>query len=104
MTVIWWLLISYFGYWNTNFDMLSTMENYIMYLNLTCIAVGMISNGKRCEHLVRLGVLNTILVVFALSFSKSTLTDIFGYILLVPMSMFCFFLLLKNILIVISQK
>lgn len=61
-------------------------------------------NGIHYKHLARLGILSAVLVVFALSASKSVLTALLGEMWLVPISMFTFLLLLKNIWLVVSLK
>lgn len=104
ITALWWMSACLFQYYNTNFDMLSTAGNYIMYLSLISISVGLTSNGNHYKHLAKLGVLSAILVVFTLSATKSVLTALLGEMWLVPISMFCFLLLLKNIWLVASFK
>ena len=104
ITVLWWMFACLFQYYNTNFDMLSTAGNYIMYLSLISISVGLTSNGNHYKHLAKLGVLSAILVVFTLSASKSVSTALLSEMWLVPISMFCFLLLLKNIWLAASFK
>jgi hypothetical protein len=104
ITVLWWMFACVFKYYNTNFDPLVSAENYIMYLSLISISLGLTSNGNHYKHLAKLGVLSAILVVFALSTSKSVSTALLGEMWLVPISMFCFLLLLKNIWLVVSFK
>ena len=104
ITVLWWMFDCVFKYYNTNFDPLVSAENYIMYLSLISISLGLTFNGSHYKHLAKLGVLSAILVVFTLSASKSVTTALLGEMWLVPISMFCFLLLLKNIWLVVSFK
>lgn len=104
ITALWWMFACVFQYYNTNFDPLVLSGNYIMYLSLISISLGLTFNGSHYKHLARLGILSAILVVFALSASKGVPTALLGEMWLVPISMFCFLLLLKNIWLAVNFK
>ncbi|WPY01945.1 hypothetical protein Trichorick_01869 (plasmid) [Candidatus Trichorickettsia mobilis] len=104
ITALWWMFACVFQYYNTNFDPLVLSGNYIMYLSLISISLGLTIDGSHYKHLAKLGVLSAILVVFTLSASKSVSTALLGEMWLVPISMFCFLLLLKNIWLAVSFK
>lgn len=104
ITALSWMFACVFQYYNTNFDPLVLSSNYIMYLSLISISLGLTINGIHYKHLARLGILSAVLVVFALSASKSVLTALLGEVWLVPISMFTFLLLLRNIWLAVSLK
>jgi hypothetical protein len=104
ITALWWMFACVFQYYNTNFDPLVLSGNYIMYLSLISISLGLTIDGSRYKHLAKLGVLSAILVVFTLSASKSVPAALLGEMWLVPISMFTFLLLLKNIWLAVSFK
>ncbi len=104
ITALWRMFACVFQYYNTNFDLLVLSSNYIMYLSLISILLGLTINGIHYKHLARLGILSVVLVVFALSASKSVPTALLGEMWLVPISMFTFLLLLKNIWLAVSLK
>lgn len=103
MSALLWILCSLLGYWNTNFDMLSTIETYIIALGLIGILIGGIGDKSKL-HLIKLGIITQIIGVFALATSKSVAVSIIGIWLLTPMSFFWFFLLLKNLWLITENK
>jgi len=102
MTILWWLCCFWFPYYNANFDMASTMEGYIITLSLVCIVVGMFPKEKR-YFLTQFGILTQIVAIFALVSVKSVNLGSWGIWILIPCSMFCFLLLLKNIWLLVKD-
>ena len=98
MTALWWILCYYSPYNGTgNFDMIVTMTNYVIYLNLIAIAVGLSIASNHCKYLARLGAVGFALSILALAATKSYVAHRFGAFIATPASQFCFLLLLKNI-------
>lgn len=95
VSILLWMLCCYFGYWNKNFDMLSTIETYIIFTSLIAILVGALG-ADHYRHLIRLGVITQITAIFALVASKSLLVSTMGIWFFTPLSIFCFCLLLKE--------
>jgi hypothetical protein len=96
LTTLLWSFCCYFGFWNTNFDMLSTVEGYIAGFGLVSILIGALGHA-RWHRLIRLGVITEVAAIFALVASKSLVISALGVWILSPISMFCFFMTLKNI-------
>ena len=103
LTILWGSLIYCFGFWNTNFDMVSTMTNYIMLSGVAVTVVGLLMQGELSSNLTRLGVLTQFVTMLAIFIAKSVATSRFG-VFIIPLSMFCFLLLLKNIWLMASAK
>jgi len=103
LTALLWSLCFYFGYWDKNFDMLSTIESYIVGLSLVSILIGALGHS-RWQKLIKLGIITKIAAIFTLAASKSVITSVAGVWLLTPISIFCFFVLLKNIWIASKGK
>jgi hypothetical protein len=103
MSALLWVLCCLLGYWNANFDMLSTIETYIIGLGLISVLIGGIGDESK-RHLLKLGVITQIIGVFALVTSKSLAVSVIGIWLLTPISFFCFFLVLKNLWLITENK
>ena len=106
ITILVWFLSCYFGYFNSNFDMMSTIAGYIIWGSQGCIVIGVFTTGSYSKCLVKLGVLTELITIFALLSAKSVvvLINSIGMLVLFPLSIFCFLLLLKNILIWNSSR
>lgn len=104
ITALWWICGSYLPYYNNNFDMHSTVSSYMMYVSILSIIVGLLRGDENCQHLVKLGVVSVILVVLTSSTIKAVYTAYFGRICLMPISMFCFLLLLKSLWLAANFK
>jgi hypothetical protein len=76
--------------------MLPTIEAYIAALGLVCILMGALGPA-RWRKFIRLGVITKVAAIFALVASKSLMIAAAGLWILSPVSMFCFFMLIKNI-------
>ncbi len=103
MTFIFWLYSCYFGYnANHNFDLITTVQSYIIYSSLVGVVIGMLSQREYLGYITRLGLLTQILAIFALLAFKQLdkVTCVFAIYILVSLSMFCFLLLIKNIWLV----
>lgn len=97
LTALLWSFCCYFGYYSTNnFDMLPTIESYIAALGLVSILMGALGPA-RWRKFIRLGVITKVAAIFALVASKSLMIAAAGLWILSPVSMFCFFMLIKNI-------
>lgn len=97
LTVLLWAFCCYFGYWSTNnFDLISTIEGYIMVTGLISTLIGVLGQ-KHWRRLIRLGVLTQVAAIFALVAYKSLVIRDVGFWVLSPVSMFCFFMIVKNI-------
>ena len=103
LTALLWAFSYYFGYWNKNFDMFSTLEGYIVAFSLVSIVVGVLGQEK-WQKLIKLGVITKVVAVFALVTSKSIVVSPLGVWVLSPVSIFCFFVLVKNIWIESGRK
>lgn len=104
MTILWWVFGCYLPYYNTNFDMISTVANYVFILSSVSILIGSINCGNHYKHLVKLGVLSVLLIIFISSASKSVLTSYMCKVGVKPIGMFSFFLLLKNLWLAAGLK
>jgi hypothetical protein len=97
LTTLLWSFCCYFGYYSTNnFDMLPTIEGYIAGLALVSILIGALGPA-RWRKFIKLGVITEVAAIFALVTSKSLMVAAAGLWIFSPISMFCFFMLIKNI-------
>jgi len=94
-----WSCVCYFGYFNTNFDMISSVSYYIMLLSLVTIIIGF-TKKELGTNLVKLGIVTELVNIFSLCSSKSVVFQQFGIFILLPICLFLFLLQLKNLLIV----
>jgi hypothetical protein len=100
MISMFWIYSCYFSYnANHNFDRITTLQSYIIYCSSARIAIGMLCRREFSGHITRLSLLTQILAIFALLTMKQLdeITYVFAIYILVPLSMFCFLLLIKNI-------
>jgi hypothetical protein len=99
LTFITWFGATYFGYYNTNFDMLSSITNYVIATSLIAMVVGALKQSKRSEALQQIAIMTLMLSFLGLIGYKSVnpIFNIVGSLAFVPSSIFGFFLLLKNL-------
>ena len=89
-----WTFCCYFSYFNlNNFDMISTVDGYIVWLGLISTLIGALGH-ERWRALIRLGVITQVVAIFALVASKSVVIRDVGVWVLSPVSMFYFFIIL----------
>ena len=103
ITALWWLPVCCYGFWNTNFDMVSTITNYIMLLSVVCIAIGLLADKPQLFVLARLGVLTQLATMLVIVIAKSVVTSGIGHFV-IPICMFGWLLLLKNIMTITMLK
>ena len=95
VTIIWWTFSFFFSYYNTNFDMLSSVCSGILMISIASIIIGIFQ--EKSKHLGRLGVVTSLAAIFSLSLGKSVITSSYAIYSIVPITMFLCLILLKNI-------
>jgi|GEM_PF-1692848 len=106
LTFITWFGVTYFGYYNTNFDMLSSITNYVIATSLIAMVVGALKQSKRSEGLQKIAVTTLTLSFLGLIGYKSvnSIFNIVGSLAFVPTSICGFFLLLKNLWLISASN
>ena len=101
LSLITWSVIAYFGYYNTNFDIMSSAANYIIATSLISILIGFVQRIERSRIIVLMKIaITTLFVAFLGLISVKSIEPMFnnlGCFLLLPLGIFGFFLLLKNL-------
>jgi hypothetical protein len=99
LSFIAWFGVAYFGYYNTNFDMISSITNYVIATSLIAILIGSTKSLEGARDLTKIAIA-TLSLSFLSLISFKSVNPIFnnlGCLLLMPASIFGFFLLLKNL-------
>ena len=100
MTFVIWIFTSgIIGYYNhSNFDMLITLHNYIQFLSLGAVVVGLLKGDKEHLILAKYGVFTYLLSVLTLIFTRNIfITMYLAQFILKPASIFCFLMIIKQI-------
>ena len=94
ITFVWWFLAGLNGYFNTGFDMLSTIVNYMVLTSVATLVAGIVSKSNR--GLIGVSILTQVVAITILILSKSVLTNMVG-VCLQPLAFFTYLLLLKQV-------
>lgn len=98
LTGIIWILAVYFPYYNTNFDLLSTLANYTTYFSGICIiAIFLLKNKGDYVAVQAMAIIAFIWSILTLLAVKSVYLSNIGYLIFFPIDIFCLLLILKNI-------
>jgi len=94
LSALWWFLACFGGYFNTNFDMLSTIAYFLILTAVASMVIGMVN--KVARDLISLSLLTLMLTITNLILSKSIITNMIG-IFIQPATFFVYLLLLKKV-------
>jgi hypothetical protein len=98
LTGLIWILSAYFPYYNANFDLISTLANYITFFSGGCIiALLLLKDRNDYIGMQSMAIITFILSILTLLAIKSAYLSNIGYIIFLPLNIFCFLLTLKNI-------
>ena len=89
---------------NSNFDMTVTSQEYVRYVCLLGIFVGLMKEEVN-RNIIRLGVMGYILSWVALVTSKSLLMQgMIGVLIFTPLSIFCALVLIRTMWFIVAKK
>ncbi len=97
LSILLWICIMFSSYYNTNFDMLSTIINYTCFLSVGSIVGSFITSKIEGEKIISYATINFILSFLTLIITKNTILSAIGVFLLFPLNIFVTLLLIKNI-------
>ncbi len=106
MTIVIWAfggaIIPYSS--NSNFDMAIAINEYAKLLGLAAIALGFLKQSLHSKRIIGLGISCYLLSLASVLMSKTLFaTGLMGVLVLKPLAIFCFLLLLKNILLIANE-
>ena len=106
MTIVIWAfggaIIPYSA--NSNFDMAIAINEYAKLMGLAAIALGVLKQSSYSKRMVGIGVSCYLLSLVSVLMSKTLFaTGLVGELALKPLAIFCFLLLLKNILLIANE-
>ena len=93
-----WFFSCYLNYCaNANFDMIVTVNNYIFAVSLASIIIGIAREGDIYRHISKLALMGIIICLFSIMMIKSILLSKIGVFLIMPVNIFIFLLIVKNL-------
>jgi hypothetical protein len=106
MTIILWVfggaIFPYSA--NSNFDMAIAINEYTKLMGLVTIVLGVLKQSSHSKRMVGLGISCYLLSLVSVVMSKTLFASgLVGELTLKPLSIFCFLLLLKNILLIANE-
>jgi hypothetical protein len=106
MTIVIWAfggaIIPYSA--NSNFDMAIAINEYAKLIGLAAIVLGVLKQSSYSKRMVGLGVSCYLLSLASVLMSKTLFASgLVGELALKPLAIFCFLLLLKNILLMANE-
>jgi hypothetical protein len=94
MTLLIWGIMTFMPYYsNHNFDLALTIMNYIMYFSIGCFVTGIVVVNS---VIVGTSAISLSMTILSLLLIKNISLSIVGHMVFVPLSIFCFFVLMKN--------
>jgi hypothetical protein len=103
LTGVIWAMVVLLPYYNTNFDLGSTLANYITFFSGGCVIASILGNGSDERlQLSATAVVSFVLSILTLLVTKSVMLNQLGHLVFLPINIFCMLLLVKNIWQVIS--
>lgn len=98
LAILLWFFVMSFTYNSSgNFNLFSTIMNYIALASIASIVGGKISTATNGKQIVNLGIISLLLSIFAIIFFKVMILSFIGYLVICPASFFVFALLLKSL-------
>ena len=106
MTIILWVfggaIFPYSS--NSNFDMAIAINEYVKLMGLAAIVLGVLKQSSYSKRIIGLGVGCYLLSLASVLMSKTLFASgLVGELALKPLAIFCFLLLLKNILLMANE-
>ena len=106
MTIILWVfggaIFPYSS--NSNFDMAIAINEYVKLMGLAAIVLGVLKQSSYLKRIIGLGVGCYLLSLASVLMSKTLFASgLVGELALKPLAIFCFLLLLKNILLMANE-
>ena len=106
MTIILWVfggaIFPYSA--NSNFDMAIAINEYAKLMGLAAIVLGVLKQSSHSKLIIGLGVCCYLLSLASVLMSKTLFASgLVGELALKPLAIFCFLLLLKNILLIANE-
>jgi len=89
---------------NSNFDMAIAINEYAKLMGLAAIVLGVLKQSSHSKRIIGLGVCCYLLSLASVLMSKTLFASgLVGELALKPLAIFCFLLLLKNILLIANE-
>jgi len=107
MSLILWVVSFFFPYHsNQNFDMPKFVIQNIIIFGMLCTVSGVFINKLKANYLAPIGSATVILAIFSLVGIRliGSILHIISTLIFVPLSIFCFLLLIKNILLIAGDR
>ena len=106
MTIILWVfggaIFPYSS--NSNFDMAIAINEYVKLMGLAAIVLGVLKQSSYSKRIIGLGVGCYLLSLASVLMSKTLFASgLVGELALKPLAIFCFLLLLKNVLLMATE-